>query len=136
LDSGAAAENFARMVSALGGPSDLIDHPERHLSNAPIKRPVPAMIDGFVSRVDTRELGMSIVRLGGGRASPEDRIDYSVGLSEILPVGTPVSATTPLMWVHASNENDAERAMVEIRDSVRITNQKPVVESVIHARIS
>ena len=89
-----------------------------------------------MSRVDTRELGMSIVRLGGGRASPEDRIDYSVGLSEILPLGTRVSAATPLMWVHASNENDAERAMLKIRDAVRITDQKPVAESVIHARVA
>src|SRR3546814_9523930 len=31
LDSGAAAERFARMVSALGGPGDLLEQPERHL---------------------------------------------------------------------------------------------------------
>ena len=31
LDTGAAAERFARMAAALGGPSDLMERPDRHL---------------------------------------------------------------------------------------------------------
>ena len=34
--SGAAAERFARMVAALGGPSDLVERPNRHLAAAPV----------------------------------------------------------------------------------------------------
>ncbi|MEB5494767.1 thymidine phosphorylase, partial [Burkholderia pseudomallei] len=34
LESGAAAERFARMVAALGGPADLVERPERHLPRA------------------------------------------------------------------------------------------------------
>ncbi|MDF0505718.1 thymidine phosphorylase, partial [Burkholderia cenocepacia] len=36
LDSGAAAERFARMVVALGGPADLLDAPARHLARAAV----------------------------------------------------------------------------------------------------
>ncbi|HDV6330236.1 TPA: thymidine phosphorylase, partial [Burkholderia cenocepacia] len=36
LDSGAAAERFARMVAALGGPADLLDAPARHLARAAV----------------------------------------------------------------------------------------------------
>ena len=35
LASGAAAERFARMCAALGGPADLLDDPDRHLPRAP-----------------------------------------------------------------------------------------------------
>ena len=40
LDSGAAAERFARMVAALGGPHDLVERPARHLAAAAVQRPV------------------------------------------------------------------------------------------------
>src|SRR6185295_3932121 len=39
LESGAAAERFARMVSALGGPADFIERVEDYLPTAPVIRP-------------------------------------------------------------------------------------------------
>ncbi len=39
---GAAAEVFARMVAALGGPADLLDRPAHYLTEAPIVQPVYA----------------------------------------------------------------------------------------------
>ncbi len=44
LASGAAAERFARMVSALGGPADLIENPDQHLERAPFVVPAPALV--------------------------------------------------------------------------------------------
>ncbi|AIV45808.1 thymidine phosphorylase [Burkholderia pseudomallei TSV 48] len=41
LESGAAAERFARMVAALGGPADLVERPERHLPRAAAAAPWP-----------------------------------------------------------------------------------------------
>ena len=38
LESGAAAEAFARMVAALGGPADLLERPDDHLPAAPVTR--------------------------------------------------------------------------------------------------
>jgi hypothetical protein len=43
LDSGSAAERFARMVVALGGPADLMENPDRHLERSPIVVPAPAL---------------------------------------------------------------------------------------------
>ena len=57
LDTGAAAERFARMVTALGGPADLIDAPARHLARAQVIVPVPSRTSGVVQRVDCRALG-------------------------------------------------------------------------------
>ncbi len=38
LDNGQAAEVFQNMVSALGGPSDFVAHPRKHLPQAPVTR--------------------------------------------------------------------------------------------------
>ncbi len=43
LDSGEAAERFSRMVSALGGPADLVENPDKHLEQAPFVVPAPAL---------------------------------------------------------------------------------------------
>ena len=37
LDSGAAAEKFAQMVAALGGPKKFVEQPWKHLERAPIR---------------------------------------------------------------------------------------------------
>ena len=81
--SGEAAETFARMVSALGGPADLIDKPARHLEAAPIVRPAPALANGTVQAIDTRAVGIAVVALGGGRARAADLIDHAVGFTRL-----------------------------------------------------
>src|SRR6185436_1947294 len=42
LDSGRATEVFARMVSALGGPTDFVEKMPTYLKPAPVVRPVLA----------------------------------------------------------------------------------------------
>jgi thymidine phosphorylase len=115
LDSGAAAERFARMVSALGGPGDLLDAPERHLRRAPIVLPVAAPRAGFVARIDCRAIGLAVVGLGGGRRRPEDKIDYQVGLTEFVELGQHVDSGHPLAVVHARDMEAARSAAGEIQ---------------------
>lgn len=115
LASGAAAERFARMVVALGGPADLLDRPERHLAAAPLVRPVPPERAGIVQAVDARELGLAVVELGGGRRRVEDRVDHAVGLSEVAGVGERVGPDRPLALVHARAENDLAAAAERVR---------------------
>ncbi|MBV8850823.1 MAG: thymidine phosphorylase, partial [Methylobacteriaceae bacterium] len=54
LASGAAAERFAAMVHALGGPHDLLDRADTHLAPAPYIRDVQSPVAGYVTAIDTR----------------------------------------------------------------------------------
>ncbi len=83
LTSGRAAEQFGRMVAALGGPVDFVPAMERHLVAAPIVRDVFADGQGVVTAIDTRGVGMAVVALGGGRATPTDSIDHRVGFDRL-----------------------------------------------------
>jgi len=96
-DSGAAIERFARMVAALGGPSDLVLAFERDLPSAPIHVDVLAEDDGTIRAIDARRLGELVVDLGGGRRHPDDRIDLAVGLDQVRGVGEAVHAGEPLL---------------------------------------
>ncbi|WP_133650445.1 thymidine phosphorylase [Paraburkholderia flava] len=114
LDSGAAAERFARMVRTLGGPADLLDAPDRYLGRAGVIRPVAAPRAGIVAKMDCRAIGLAVVGLGGGRRRPEDAIDYQVGLTDIVELGARVDKGQPLAVVHARDEAAAQRAADEI----------------------
>ena len=83
LDSGAAAERFARMVAALGGPRDVLARGGALLPRAPVQRPLPSPRDGVVAAMDTRAIGLAVIALGGGRARAGDAIDPRVGLSDV-----------------------------------------------------
>lgn len=111
LDSGAAAERFARMVHALGGPSTLLERPTEHLALAPICVPVPAPHSGVLQTMDTRAIGMASIALGGGRRHSQDSIDPRVGFDQVRPLGFAVQAGEPLARVHAADVASAARAV-------------------------
>jgi thymidine phosphorylase len=132
LDSGAAAEHFARMVAALGGPSDILERD--HLPHAPVT--VEAFPDeaGVLERVDVRAVGVAIIGLGGGRARETDQIDHAVGLTEVAGPGERVGpGERPLALVHAKDESSAERAAKELRAACQVgagevAHVEPVLE--------
>ncbi|MFD1911361.1 thymidine phosphorylase [Halodurantibacterium flavum] len=115
LESGLAAERFGAMIAAMGGPTDFVDRWPDRLPSAPVVREVAAPRDGFVTAIDAAAIGLSVVGLGGGRQREGDRINPSVGLSELAALGEEVSEGAPLCLVHAASEADAERAAVAIR---------------------
>ena len=116
LDGGAAAERFAAMVAALGGPADLVEAPERHLAAAPVTVEAQPDEAGEVTAVDVRAAGMAVVALGGGRARESDPVDHSVGLTEVAAPGERVGpGERPLAIVHAADDHAAERAVSALR---------------------
>jgi thymidine phosphorylase len=130
IRSGAAAERFARMVVELGGPADLLENSTTHLAVAPVVVPVLAGVNGFVTRMATRDIGLIVVELGGGRRRAQDSIDPSVGLTAMVGVGQSVTRGEPLAYVHAASDQMASRAAdllakaIEIGDAV---SASPVV---------
>jgi len=136
LDGGGAAERFAAMVAELGGPADLIEHPDRHLVRAPVVRAVDPVEDGQVISVDVRAVGIAIIDLGGGRRRETDSIDHAVGLSEVAGVGERVEpGGRPLAIVHARDEAGAERAAGALRGAVTLGDARdrrsnPVIEAI------
>ncbi|UYN95556.1 MAG: thymidine phosphorylase [Enhydrobacter sp.] len=131
LDDGRAAETFARMVAALGGPDDFLERPARYLPRASIVKPCTAERLGHVVAINARQVGIAVVALGGGRSHADDAIDPSVGLTEMIGVGTPMRAGSPLCIVHAASEADADEAIALVRAAVRIGDEpvrhRPIV---------
>jgi thymidine phosphorylase len=135
LEDGRAAEKFAQMVSALGGPDDFLDHPGRYLAHAPVIKSCTAERPGHVVAMNAREIGVAVVGLGGGRAHADDAINPSVGLTEVIDVGTQVRTGSLLCLVHAASDADADAAIARVRRAIRIGSPAPAPRPVLIDRI-
>ena len=130
IETGMAAEVFARMVSMQGGPGDLIDHPEKYLLPAPVVRVLAASADGGIEFIDTRAIGLCVVRLGGGRIHVDDIIDHRVGLSDFCLIGDTVSTGDPLVTIHAADETAWQIAAAALSEAIVIGRAKDALPAV------
>ncbi|WP_022712440.1 thymidine phosphorylase [Pseudochrobactrum sp. AO18b] len=136
LDNGRAAEKFGRMVSGLGGPADFVERAAHYLPVAPLQVQVSAERDGYISAIDTRAVGMSVVALGGGRMRPQDQIDPSVGVTNILPLGSEVKAGDVLALVHAQTQDKADQAVQMVRQAMMLSDSEPQLNPVIYETVT
>jgi thymidine phosphorylase len=136
LVDGRAADRFARMVAALGGPGDFLEHTGRYLAAAPVTKPCLAERSGHVTGMNARRIGIAVVELGGGRAHAADAIDPSVGLSEVIDVGAPIRTGDALCLVHAASNRRADEAIASVRAAIRIGDAPPSPRSVVMDRIA
>jgi thymidine phosphorylase len=113
------------MVSELGGPNNILENTDSHFESASVVKPVLAHQSGFISQINTRAIGLTVVELGGGRKKASDSIDHSVGLSHVLDLGTKVDVGQPLAIVHAQNEDQAKIAINMVNDAYTILDDLP-----------
>ncbi len=131
LERGKAAETFARMVAAHGGPPDLMDRPAEHLARAPVVQPVIPHGPGRVQAMDVRAIGITVVCLGGGRRHADEAIDAAVGLSAVAGLGDEVGDGAPLAFVHARDEASAKEAAEALRTAITISDQAAQATDVV-----
>lgn len=131
IENGKAAETFQKMTVALGGPSDLIDKPERYLPDTPIMKPVFSKESGYINAINTREIGLCIIEMGGGRRHASDTIRYDVGFSQISGIGEKIDNKKPLCYIHAANEDQASEISKKIVNIFEIKDTPPVKGPVV-----
>jgi thymidine phosphorylase len=136
LDSGAAAEKFQQMVTALGGPKRFVEQPWQHLERATVQVTVLPERTGTVTRIDTRAVGMVVVALGGGRTRPQDPVDHAVGLTHLAGLGDTVGADRPLAVVHARTKAQAADAAALLRSAYRVGGRAGAANAPVLDRVT
>ena len=135
VTSGEAAERFARMVHGLGGPADLLDQPDKHLSSAPVQLPVRAARDGVGSLAVTRARSALASSISvAAAAAPTIASTIASASAAFLPLGTLVQQGDAIAIVHASDGPSAEKAASEFSAHYIIADEMPDPPAVIVAR--
>lgn len=131
VSTGQGLEKFREMVSAQGGDPKVADEPGRVLSRAKYALGLKAMRDGFVSSMDTREIGMAGVELGCGRLRMEDGIDPAVGFIFKCRIGDRIRSGQDLATVMANDRGLGERVIARLAKAIPISDNEPAVPDLI-----
>ena len=126
LDSGAAAQCFARSVAALGGPVDVFAWAKQGFAAAPVRLRWHARRAGSVVDLDARLIGQAAVELGAGRQQPDQCIDPRVGFEFAVQVGDRVEQGQLLGEIHARCAAEAERALMRLESALGLAETASV----------
>lgn len=126
LESGAAAAKFDEILHAQGGPEGFTAHAREILPEAAVVRPVHCTSSGWISSMDTTEIGKTLVDIGGGRVVPGGEIDLTVGFTEFAQIGDAVDPHSAALCVlHCHSEESWQAAARRLREAVEVVD-KPV----------
>jgi pyrimidine-nucleoside phosphorylase len=137
LRSGAALERFRQSVEAQGGDARVCDEPRQLLPLTPHEVKVESTRTGFVTGIDTAEVGHAIASIGGGRVRLEDVIDPGVGYASEAKLGDEVKAGEILGLLYCRDPAQAQTARERIRAaytfSDNFTSAPTLIKEVITA---
>ena len=137
-EDGSGAECFAKMVQALGGPTDLVEHSDHHLEKAAVVVPVMPKQSGYLVKMDARQIGLALVNLGGGRTLADQQIDYAVGFENFVDLNDYVSQQQPIALVHARTNFEADQAIQTLQKACIIAEkpEKNILSNCVYDRIA
>ena len=105
VEDGRAKEKLREFIEAQGGDGNVVDDTDI-LPKSSIVMDIVAEEGGFIEHIDTSEIGMVSLALGGGRETKESEIDLSVGIVLKKKVGDKVEKNDVVATIYA---NDLEK---------------------------
>ena len=128
LKSGQALECLRSNIEAQGGEPRVCDDPGRFLPLVRETVKVESPRSGFITSVDTTEIGHAIAAIGGGRVRIEDTVDPTVGFTSELKLGDQVRAGEAIGTVYCADSSAAAEAARRIQAAYHIGDEPPAQE--------
>lgn len=119
-ESGSALECFRKNVEAQGGDPRVCDDPAGILPLTEKVIKVESPRSGFVTKVDTEEIGHAIAEAGGGRVRIEDQIDPTVGFLGEVKIGDELRAGDQIGLVYCDDASRGQRAAARIQAAYKL----------------
>ena len=113
IKDGSALEKLKEFIGAQGGNIAQIDNTEL-LPKAKYIIEVKSESEGYVTKINSENIGLIAMELGAGRATKEDKIDLAVGIVLNKKRDEKVKIGDVIAYIHSNNENKIEKAMKDI----------------------
>jgi pyrimidine-nucleoside phosphorylase len=123
--SGEVMECLRRNIEAQGGDPRVCDSPKSVLPLVSEYTRIECARSGYISRIETTEIGHAVAAIGGGRVRIEDVIDPSVGFVAEVKLGDQVKAGDVIGLVYGSDSSRAQEAATRIRAAYEIEDSAP-----------
>lgn len=123
LNSGKAFDKFLEIVEAQGGDISYIKNPDRYPKSKYHKK-IKMLNDGYLSFVDTYEIGMAAIDLGAGRLKKEDKIDPKAGIIFNYKLGDKLNKADVIAEIFSDSIEKINLAEKRILKAIKLSNKK------------
>ena len=130
VNSGEALRRFEMMVKSQGGDVSYIENTSK-FEKASFSREVYAPADGYITHMDSENIGLTAVLLGAGREKKEDNIDPSAGIVISAKTGDFVKHGELLATLFSNDKSRLDGAETRYLSAVSIGAQKPAAQPMI-----
>ncbi len=130
LRDGSAMDRFRALVTAQGG--DV----HAQLPIGAHSETVSAPRGGTMGDIDAMAMGLAVWRLGAGRASPGQPVQFGAGVRIHRRPGEPVSAGEPLFTLYTDTPERIPAALDELDGAFAVVDEPPTPRPLIIDRIA
>lgn len=123
LNSEKAFDKFLEIVKAQGGDITYLKNPEKY-PKPRFHKKIKLINEGYLSFVDTYEVGMAAIDLGAGRLKKEDKIDPKAGIIFNHKIGDKVSKGDVIAELFSDSNEKIKLAEKRILKAVSLSNKK------------
>lgn len=124
LQSGKAFDKFVEIVKSQNGKTDFILHPEKY-PKSKFSEVIKSNSYGYLSEVNTYELGMAAIDLGAGRKTKDDKIDPKAGIVFNYKVGDTINKGVVLAELFSNSKSGMDNAKKRITNAIKISKSEP-----------
>jgi len=123
ISNGSAFDKFLEIVNLQGGDVKFILHPDKY-PHSKFSETIYSPGNGFVSQIDTYQLGIASLELGAGRKKIQDKIDPKAGIIFNLKVGDKVKKGTEIGTLFSDSSSKINIAKEMVINSIKLSSKK------------
>lgn len=131
LDSGAALEKLRDMIGAQGGDPRVCDDLSL-LPQAKESRTLHATENGYITAIESEQVGLASLSLGAGRTPEHPEIDPGAGVIFHRFVGDAVQTGDAVCTVFGASATRCEEAERRLQQAITISQQPPTQQPMIY----
>lgn len=135
ISSGSALDKLRVFIENQGGDKRVVDDYSL-LPQANNIVEVKSPKNGYISKIEAEEVGMSAMILGAGRETKEDTLDMAVGIVLEKKVGEYVNKGDILAYIHYNKEGKFESARERFINSYEIVEEKVEPRKLIYGVVT
>ena len=135
IENRTALEKLKLMVKAQGGNSLWIENTEL-FPKATIDFEVKSDRNGYISSMNTENIGKVSCNLGAGRETKEDKIDFTAGVTILKKTGDFVQIGETIAVLHTNLKEKIEKANSDYLEALSIEQNKPENNKLIYEVIN
>lgn len=118
-----ALNKFLELIKMQNGDITYIENIEK-MEKAKYIKPVYANKDGYIKRIDAKQIGKAACHLGAGRIKKEDTIDSTAGIILNKKVADKVEKGEILAYLHTNDEEKLSQNLNIVQEIIEIDDKK------------